>query len=198
AVNADGAEDGVRFAGGAVNVEAAGDEAVDDMLDLGVGGPFLHHDDHKSFLFPSLNDSKRKARDKSPATANILPKRAAHSCPPLALPSPECMASRSAARASSMMRSKRRRMAASVSGPGLSRSAFSKTSFSRSGWYSGIFASCLSLPISRAQCERSFKSSTSFLSISSIRRRQSLRFTARPRPDASGPRGGRGRCGRLA
>src|SRR5256886_2182370 len=58
AVYADGAEDGVRFAGGAVNVEAAGDEAVDDMLDLGVGGPFLHHDDHKSFLFPSLNHSK--------------------------------------------------------------------------------------------------------------------------------------------
>src|SRR5947207_1165184 len=133
AVNADGAEDGVRFAGGAVNVEAAGDEAVDDMLDLGVGGPFLHHDDHKSFLFPSLSDSKRKTRDKRPATANTLPKRAAHSCPPLALPSPECMASRSAARASSMMRSKRRRMAASVSGPGLLRSAFSKTSFSRSG-----------------------------------------------------------------
>jgi hypothetical protein len=24
------------------------------MLDLGVGGPFLHHDDHESFLYPSL------------------------------------------------------------------------------------------------------------------------------------------------
>jgi len=46
-----------------MNVEAAGDEAVDDMLDLGVGGAFLHYDDHESFLFPSLNDSKRKARD---------------------------------------------------------------------------------------------------------------------------------------
>src|SRR5207245_10281848 len=33
AVNADGAEDGVRFAGGAMDVEAAGDQAVDDMLD---------------------------------------------------------------------------------------------------------------------------------------------------------------------
>src|SRR5436190_6056926 len=100
AVNADGAEDGVRFAGGAVNVEAAGDEAVDDMLDLGVGGPFLHHDDHKSFVFPCVNDWKRKARDKSAATANTLPKRAAHSCPPLVLPAPECMASRWRARAS--------------------------------------------------------------------------------------------------
>jgi hypothetical protein len=63
AVNADGAEDGMRFPGGAVHVEAAGDEAVDDMLDLGVSGPFLHHDDHESFLFPSLSDSKRKARE---------------------------------------------------------------------------------------------------------------------------------------
>jgi hypothetical protein len=60
-VNSDGAEDGVRFAGRAVNVEAAGDEAVDDMLDLGVGGPFLHYDDHKSFLFPSLSDVTRTA-----------------------------------------------------------------------------------------------------------------------------------------
>jgi hypothetical protein len=39
-----------------MNVEPAGDEAVDDMLDLGLSGPFLHHDDHKSFLFPSLSD----------------------------------------------------------------------------------------------------------------------------------------------
>jgi len=46
AVNADGAEDRVRFASGAMDVEAAGDEAVDNMLDLGVGGPFLHYDDH--------------------------------------------------------------------------------------------------------------------------------------------------------
>ncbi len=51
AVHAHGAEDGMRFAGGAVNVEAAGDKAVDDMLDLGVGSPFLHHDDHKRSLF---------------------------------------------------------------------------------------------------------------------------------------------------
>src|SRR5216683_99189 len=60
AVNADGAEDGVRLAGGAVNVEAAANEPVDDMLDLGVGGPFLHHDDHESFLFPSSAAVKRK------------------------------------------------------------------------------------------------------------------------------------------
>jgi len=49
-VNADSAEDGVRFAGGTMHVEAAGDEAVDDMLDLGVSGAFLHHDDHGRFL----------------------------------------------------------------------------------------------------------------------------------------------------
>jgi hypothetical protein len=29
-----------------MNIEAAGDEPVDDMPDLGVSGPFLHHDDH--------------------------------------------------------------------------------------------------------------------------------------------------------
>jgi hypothetical protein len=29
-----------------MHVEAAGDEAVDDVLDLGVGGAFLHYDYH--------------------------------------------------------------------------------------------------------------------------------------------------------
>jgi len=56
AVNAYRAEDGVRFAGGTMNIEAAGNEAVDDMLDLGVRGPFLHYDDHEGPLFPSLHD----------------------------------------------------------------------------------------------------------------------------------------------
>ncbi len=46
AVDADGAEHGVGFAGGAMHVEAAGDEAVDDVLDLGVRGAFSHYDDH--------------------------------------------------------------------------------------------------------------------------------------------------------
>jgi hypothetical protein len=32
-----------------VNVEACGDQAVDDVLDLGVVGAFLHYDDHRSF-----------------------------------------------------------------------------------------------------------------------------------------------------
>jgi hypothetical protein len=43
----------MRFAGGAVNVKAAADQAVDDVLDLGVGGAFLHYDDHEvsCFLF---------------------------------------------------------------------------------------------------------------------------------------------------
>jgi hypothetical protein len=38
------------FAGRAVHVETAGDQAVDDMLDLRVSGAFLHHNDHKGFL----------------------------------------------------------------------------------------------------------------------------------------------------
>jgi hypothetical protein len=29
-----------------MDVKAAGDEAIDDVLDLGVGGAFLHYDDH--------------------------------------------------------------------------------------------------------------------------------------------------------
>src|SRR5437588_1611010 len=44
-----------------------------------------------------------------------------------------------------------------------------------------MLAACLSLPISSAQRERSLSSSTSFLSISSMRRRQSARFMALPR-----------------
>jgi hypothetical protein len=55
-MNAYGAEHRVRFAGGPVDIESAGNEAVDDMLDLGVSGPFLHHNDHESFPFPSLRD----------------------------------------------------------------------------------------------------------------------------------------------
>ena len=39
AVDSDGAEDGVGFAGGAMNVEAAADQAVDYVLDLRVAGP---------------------------------------------------------------------------------------------------------------------------------------------------------------
>ncbi len=49
AVNADRAKHGVRFASGAVHVKTAGDKAVNHVLDLGVGGPFLHYDDHKLF-----------------------------------------------------------------------------------------------------------------------------------------------------
>jgi hypothetical protein len=53
AVHADGTEDGVRLAGGAMDIEAAGDEAINHVLDLGVGGAFLHYDDHEvaCFLF---------------------------------------------------------------------------------------------------------------------------------------------------
>src|SRR5205807_6036644 len=176
------------------------------MLDLGVRRPFLHYDDHEVLCFllyamqwrdfsPASFASKNVqiGYDRHPARPKRIPTTpakvlsmhtaaTAHSFPPLPCLSPECMASRSAARASSIMRSNRRRMAASVNGPELLRSAFASTSFSRSGWYSGIFASCLSLPISSAHWDRSFKSSTNFLSISSMRRRQSFKFMAPHRP----------------
>jgi hypothetical protein len=48
-MNADGAKNGMRSAGGTVNVEAAGDDAVNDVLDLLFGCAFLHYDDHGSF-----------------------------------------------------------------------------------------------------------------------------------------------------
>jgi hypothetical protein len=45
-VNADGAEHRVGCASGTMDVEAAGDHAVNDALDLFVGGVFMHDDDH--------------------------------------------------------------------------------------------------------------------------------------------------------
>ena len=36
AMDANGTQNGVGFAGGTVDVEAAGDQAIDDVLDLGV------------------------------------------------------------------------------------------------------------------------------------------------------------------
>src|SRR5262249_2058658 len=47
AVHADCAKNRVRFARRAVHVEPAGDQSVDDMLDLGFRGPFLHHNNHE-------------------------------------------------------------------------------------------------------------------------------------------------------
>jgi len=46
AMNADGTENRMRRAGGAMHVKAAAYNAVDDTLDLLVGGAFLHHNDH--------------------------------------------------------------------------------------------------------------------------------------------------------
>jgi hypothetical protein len=43
-----------------MNVEAAADQAVDNMLDLSVRGAFLHHNDHECFPFPSITALKRK------------------------------------------------------------------------------------------------------------------------------------------
>jgi hypothetical protein len=34
-----------------MNVEAAGDKAIDDVLNLGFVRPFLHDDDHECSLF---------------------------------------------------------------------------------------------------------------------------------------------------
>jgi hypothetical protein len=53
-MNTDGAKNRVRLACGTVHIEAAGDQPVDDMLDLGFGGPYLHHNDHKSVLGPLI------------------------------------------------------------------------------------------------------------------------------------------------
>ena len=46
AVNAYGSQNRVGFAGGAVNIEAARNQTIDNLLDLGVCGALLHHDDH--------------------------------------------------------------------------------------------------------------------------------------------------------
>jgi hypothetical protein len=41
-----------------MHVEAAGDQAIDYVLDLGVGGAFLHYDDHVRAGFPSKSFSQ--------------------------------------------------------------------------------------------------------------------------------------------
>jgi hypothetical protein len=46
AMHADSTENGVRSAGGPVHIEAAGDNAVDDHLNLLFGGAFVHDNDH--------------------------------------------------------------------------------------------------------------------------------------------------------
>jgi hypothetical protein len=72
AMDADGAKDGVGCAGGAMNVEAAGDNAIDDALDLLVGGVFLHYDDHDLDLeywdLPGQNGNWKKQRFLTPQT----------------------------------------------------------------------------------------------------------------------------------
>jgi guanyl-specific ribonuclease Sa len=46
---ADRAEHGARDAGRSVHVHAHLDEALDDLFDLRLGGPFFHHYDHGFF-----------------------------------------------------------------------------------------------------------------------------------------------------
>src|SRR3982074_2663167 len=98
-----------------MHVKPASNEPVDHMLNLGVRGALLHDNYHERVLFPSS---------------------ICIGCLGLLWPnyslelSSGSMAARSAERASSMMRSNRRRIAPSVSGPGFECSAFCKTSFS--------------------------------------------------------------------
>src|SRR5579862_683295 len=66
AVHADRAEDGLRFAGGAMHVEAAGDKPINDVLDLRVGRAFLHYDDH------GLNHSLHFARSLKNGRSDFL------------------------------------------------------------------------------------------------------------------------------
>ncbi len=54
AVHTHRAENGVRFSGGAVHVKAAGNQAIDNVLDLGVSGALLHDNYHGCLLFPSV------------------------------------------------------------------------------------------------------------------------------------------------
>jgi hypothetical protein len=69
AMYADRAENGVRFASRAMDVEPAADQAVDDLLDLRVGRAFLHYDDH--WLSASL--SIRRWRPNGTDTNNSEP-----------------------------------------------------------------------------------------------------------------------------
>jgi hypothetical protein len=46
AMDADGTENRVRSARGAMHIKTAGDNAVNDALNLLVGGTFLHNNDH--------------------------------------------------------------------------------------------------------------------------------------------------------
>src|SRR6476646_1644213 len=112
-----------------MHVEAARDQTVDHMLNLRVRRALLHHNDHIALgSFPSTTASTKSV---PPRDQNIL-------CYFFSFPAPSaCIASRSADRASSIIRSNNRRIAASERGPEFTFSAFSRTSRSRSGWYSG-------------------------------------------------------------
>ena len=118
--DADCAHDRVRFAGRAMNVESQRHQPVDHVLDLLFACSGLHQDNHeipRSFSLAAL----------FPCSAY----RAAYS--PAFLAS-SCITARSTERASSKMRSNRRRIAAPLSGPRLARSTPASTSRSRSGW----------------------------------------------------------------
>ena len=97
----DGAEDGARHAGRAVHVHAHLDQPRDDVLDLRLGRPFFHHDNHgclaclQCCVIP---------------TAPTAHSAVAGACSP-------CTTRRSSRRASSMMRSNSRAIASAPSGP---------------------------------------------------------------------------------
>src|SRR2546422_3405761 len=144
--HAHGAKHRVSFSGRAVHVESHGHQAVNHVLDLVVQSPFLHHNNHVTLLSPSQQNPRefpahnfQSEMDHDPCSFSVFS----------GAPS-GCIAVRSTERASSKMRSNSRRMAVSGSGPEFARSAFSSTSRSRSGGYSGRFASRFSFPISIA------------------------------------------------
>src|SRR5260370_25495530 len=97
-----------------MDVKAAGDHTVNDVLDLLFGCAFLHYDDHVSSSTPEYLGFGNYAPDLVGAATNSQSHFESFSSGE----SP-CMATRSAVRASSMMRSKRRRSAASVVAPRL-------------------------------------------------------------------------------
>jgi len=133
-MNADRAENGVRCACGPVYVKTAGDKAVNYILNLGVCCALLHHDNH--WLDSVLLDSSKKASvvsNQFPVQGKIKNSTrknpAIRSC--IFLLSVGMHGGAFGSARFVIMRSNRRRIAASVSGPRLLRSAFSRTSFSR-------------------------------------------------------------------
>src|SRR6266581_8113725 len=127
-------------------IESHRHQAVDHMLDLFFLRAFLHYDNHlKSsslcspttlFVAPAFRRAFARIHSVGLRADATKPLHAWICIGTLYLSfflSPSFITVRSTERASSRMRSNRRRIAASGSGPGLAPTAASRTSFSRSG-----------------------------------------------------------------